>query len=162
MALVLHIFDSMLPLQYIFPGLPGVKLGLANIISLFVIVNMGLKYGLLVSVLRSTLAAIFTGTIFSFVFLLSFSGAVVSTLVMGLLYHTARRHLTMVGLSLAGAVAHNMAQIIAASSIIGTRLVMVYFPYLLLYAIPTGLFVGMVTARMQRFFLQNPFLRSTD
>src|SRR5690554_3474341 len=80
LAMGLHIFESMLPLPYLFPG---AKLGLANIVSLFVIINYGLRDALFVSVVRTTLGSLMAGTLLNITFFLSFGGALTSTLVMG-------------------------------------------------------------------------------
>lgn len=147
LAMGLHIFESLLPMPYLFPG---AKLGLANIVSLFVIINYGFREALFVTIVRTVLGSLMAGTFFNITFFLSFSGGVFSTLVMGFLYVFVSEHLSLMGLSVLGAISHNLAQIAVAAYIVGTVGIIVYLPYLLVFAVPTGFFVGIVTGQLQR------------
>ena len=69
---------------------------------------------------------------------------------MGLLHHACREWLSVVGISLAGAFTHNLAQVLAAAALIGHPGVLAHLPYLLLFALPTGFFVGMVVLALGR------------
>ena len=149
LAMGLHVFEMMLPIPYLFPG---AKLGLANIITLFVVINFGVKEAIIVSFLRTVLTSLLIGTFFNITFFLSFSGAIVSALVMGLVYRVAKQHLSLVGISIIGALAHNIAQVAVASQIVGTYGIFVYLPHLLFFSLPTGLFVGMVTRQMNKHY----------
>ena len=148
LAIMLHIFEAMLPLPYLFPG---AKLGLANIISLLVLLLFGFKDALLVSFLRIILGGLMSGTFLTITFWLSFSGGIASTLVMGAGYRLASGEISTVGLSIIGALTHNLAQITVAALMIGNWGILVYLPYLIFFALPTGFFVGLVTNQLQRF-----------
>lgn len=147
LAMGLHIFESLLPMPYLFPG---AKLGLANIISLFVILNYGCREAVFVTVARTVLGSLMAGTFLNITFFLSFSGGLFSTLIMGILYALVSEHLSLVGLSVIGAFSHNLAQVAVAAYIVGTVGIIVYLPYLLVFAVPTGFFVGLVTGQLQR------------
>ena len=139
MAGVLHFVEASLPLPL---PIPGCKLGLANIISLYVLVRFGLKDALVVVVLRVLLGSLLSGTLLSSGFFMSFSGALVACLVM----HITRRYLTVfsvVGVSVMGAVAHNISQLAVAALLIGSGAIWCYLPYLLLFAVFTGIFTGL-------------------
>jgi heptaprenyl diphosphate synthase len=141
-AVVIHTVEAALPLPM---PVPGVRLGLANIITLLAIVLYGVRSGLLVAVLRTVLGSFFTGGFLGFGFWLSLSGGVLSCLVMALaLFLVKRQVISLVSVSVLGAVTHNLAQLAAASLIISNfALLRGYFPLLLLLAVPTGIFTGM-------------------
>ncbi len=147
LAMGLHIFESFLPMPYLFPG---AKLGLANIVTLFVMVSFGVKAAILISVLRTILGSLLIGTLLNITFFLSFSGSLVSALIMGLAYVYLKNHLSLMGISILGALTHNLAQVAVAAYFIGTVGIFIYLPYLLIFALPTGFFVGIVTAQLLR------------
>jgi heptaprenyl diphosphate synthase len=155
-AVVIHTVEAALPLPM---PVPGVKLGLANIITLLAIVLYGLRSGLIVSILRTLLGSFFSGSFLSFGFWLSLAGGVTSCLVMALaVLLVKRKAISLVSVSILGAVTHNLAQLAAASFIIANAALFVgYFPLLLLLGVPTGLFTGLaahylagITARVIR------------
>ncbi len=149
MAMGLHIFESMFPIPAPFPG---AKLGLANIVTLFVVVNFGPKEAVVVTVLRTVLGSLMTGTFFNIPFFLSFSGGVTSSLMMGVTYKVLRDSFSLVGISILGALTHNVVQVAVAAYLVSTAGIFVYLPYLLLFALPTGFFVGIVTRQMLRYY----------
>lgn len=140
MATIINIFEKMVP---VLPG--NAKLGLANIFSLVALNLFGFIDGFTVAIVRSLLAGLYTGTFGTFTFYLSFSGAIVSVLVMGALIKLFKNKISNVGVSIVGAVAHNVTQLYVASIILGTYYFYSYLPYLLFFAIPTGVFVGATT-----------------
>lgn len=140
MAGVLHLVEASLALPV---PIPGCKLGLANILSLYVLVRFGLKDALLVAVLRVFLGSLLSGTLFSSSFFMAFSGALAACLVM----YFAKRCLkvfSLVGVSVLGAVAHNIAQLAVAALIIGSGAIWYYLPYLIIFAVFTGSFTGLI------------------
>lgn len=137
MAITLHIFESFLPNPFLFPG---AKLGLANIITLVTIVLFGVRYGLSLAVLRSLAGSLLGGTFLTFGFFLSFAGALSSGLIMAALYSYSRQRFSLIGLSVAGAIFHNLAQLTVASIWAANFGLFFYFPYLLFFAVPTGYF----------------------
>ena len=136
-ALVLHVVESLLPIPHI---APGVKLGLANIVSLMTIVIFGVKEALAVVLLRTFLGALLGGVPSNFFF--SSAGGVLSTLVMYAMYRWAGTKFSLVGISVAGAVAHNVGQLFVASLIVENFGLYIYLPILMASAIVTGIFIG--------------------
>lgn len=143
-GLILHFIESLLP---VWAPVPGAKLGLANIITLVAIVLLGVKGGGQVLMLRIFLGALLAGTFLTFPFYLSLSGGVLALTAMSLGYTFGRTTFSLVGISLIGAVAHNIGQLLATVLFVGSWGVFYYFPFLVLMAIPAGFLVG-ITAHL--------------
>ncbi|ACB84107.1 Gx transporter family protein [Natranaerobius thermophilus] len=143
-GLVLHLVEQAIPNPF---PLPGAKLGLANIITLVALVLYGAKDAMFVAVLRVFLGSLLGGTILGFPFYLSLTGAVLSMAVMAITIPLKNKGiLSLVGISLLGAVTHNVAQLFVASLLMEQLgILFLYLPYLLIFAIPTGLFTGLVS-----------------
>ena len=137
LALVFSYIEYLLPLNF---GIPGVKLGLANIVVVLALYYLGPKYGLYINIARICLAALLFGNMFSALYALA--GGLVSLAVMVLLKRTDKFSLTAV--SAAGGVLHNLAQICVAAAITRTAGIFGYFPVLLLAGLATGIFNGIV------------------
>lgn len=134
----LHLVEALLPIPL---PLPGVKLGLANIVTLMAIYLYGFRDGLTVALLRVLLGSLLGGVFLSPAFLLGATGAIASTIVMALLVRYTRCF-SAIGISMAGAVGHNVGQLSVASLLLGSSATFYYLPLLLLAGIPTGLFTG--------------------
>ena len=159
----LHLVEALLPLPLPFPG---VKLGLANIVTLLALHLFGLREGMTVSLMRVLLGSLLSGMFLSPGFLLGMSGAIFSTLLMSaLLKHSSC--FSMIGISMAGAAAHNSGQLLAASLLLQSTALLLYLPLLLLAGIPSGIFTGyLLNSLLQHhkksgilsdFFEQNSF-----
>ncbi len=142
-ALALSLIESLFPLQAIVP-IPGIKLGLANVVTLFALTTLGARAALSILLCRITLAAIFMGSVTGFLF--SLAGGVLALLVMHLLLRGKGRWFSMAGISIGGAAAHNIGQILAAVGTLGSWYVVGYLPLLLLSAIPMGLVTGLTAS----------------
>lgn len=142
-GLVLSIIESAFP--PLLP-LPGARLGLANIATVMALYLFGPWMALEVTIIRCLIGGLLRGSVVGLV--LSLSAGVVSTLVMIILFLAFRRYLSVVGVSVAGAVVHNMTQLAAAYLFVQQTALFVYAPYLLLIAVPTGLFVGFASRRV--------------
>lgn len=151
LALGLHIFEGLIPMPTDLV-VPGFKLGLANIVTLYVVMNFGTKDAIWVSVLRTILGSLLSGTFMTVTFFFSFSGGLVSAITMGLLYKYGSKYFSMLGISLVGALTHNVAQLVVASFVIQTVGIFAYLPYMLFFALPTGAFVGLVTAQVHKHY----------
>lgn len=145
-GIVLHMFENMIPS---FIPIPGAKLGLANIISLIVIVIYGLREGLVVSILRCLIGTLLAGTFSSLLY--SLSGAIASTIVMAIAYRYFKKVFSLVGISILGGLTHNFAQITVASFVLSTFGLFAYLPFLMVIGLFTGFFTG-ITAM---FVIQN-------
>ena len=148
-AVVIHTVEAALPLPM---PVPGVRLGLANVITLLAIALYGVRSGLLVAVLRTVIGSLIGGTFLGFGFWLSLAGGVLSTVVMALAMLLVKKGFgSLVSVSVLGAAAHNLAQLTAAALVIGSAaLLKGYWPLLLLLAVPTGFFTGLAAAYLER------------
>ena len=140
MASTLHIVEGWLPLPI---PVPGVKLGLANIISLFAIIMFGWKDAVYIAVARVFVGSLFGGSLFGPAFVMSIGGALSSIFVMAYIRRHYSQAFSLVGVSVAGAATHNIVQIVLASFLVYSAELLWYLPYLLLFAVPTGLFTGL-------------------
>jgi len=135
-ALILHIIERMIPVLPV----PGVKLGLANAISLMTIAFFGAKEAILVVVLRTFLGSVFGGGISAFLY--SLVGGVISTGAMAIMYKYFGDLFSLPAISVVGAVFHNIGQLAVASLIVMNLRLFVYLPVLMISAVITGLFIG--------------------
>lgn len=137
LALALSYTERFVPLQLIVP-LPGIKLGLANIVTLVALYLFKTKYAYMILVPRCILGAIFGGGITGLAF--SLCGGVLALAVMSL----ARKKtmFSVYGVSILGAAAHNIGQILASMVLMNSVYIGSYLPYLLVVAVFTGLLTG--------------------
>ena len=142
-ALVLSLVEKMFPLQAVVP-IPGIKLGLANVVTLFALTLLGTQAALTILLCRVTLASIFMGSITGFLF--SLFGGLLALLIMRLLLLREGRWFSLVGVSIGGAAAHNIGQIGAAILTLGTLNVAAYLPLLLVSSIPMGWMTGLTAS----------------
>jgi heptaprenyl diphosphate synthase len=138
-ALILSYIESHIPA---FVAIPGVKVGLANIAIIFALYRLGIKEAIGVSFLRIFLVSMLFGNAASLIY--SISGAVLSLSVMILLQKLTP--LTEVAVSVSGGVMHNVGQIIAASIMLNTNVVVYYLPFLLLSGTIAGVVIGIASA----------------
>ena len=133
LALALSYTERFIPLQLVIP-LPGIKLGLANIVTLVALSLLGWKDTLWIVVLRCLMGAIFGGGISGLLF--SMTGGLLSLGVMTLCGRLPC--FSLYGISILGAAAHNVGQILAAGILMQTLYIGAYLPYLLIVALFTG------------------------
>ncbi|MCR5505593.1 MAG: Gx transporter family protein [Bacilli bacterium] len=138
-AIVISIIESFIPSV----GIPGIKLGLANILILVTLYELGPKEALLVNILRVYLSNLLRGSIMGMGFVMSLSGALLSYLVM-LLFYLLIKKFSIIGVSVLGSIAHIVGQILVAMAYLGTSLVIYYLPFIAISALITGIFVGIV------------------
>lgn len=136
LALVLSYMERFFPLQMLVP-MPGVKLGLANIVSLAALYLLGGRSAYIILALRCILGSAFGGGFTSLMF--SLTGGTLAMLVMA----ASRRlpFLSIYGVSILGAAAHNIGQILSAMVLMHSVYIGAYLPYLL----AVGLFTGFAT-----------------
>lgn len=141
-SLVLSVVESMLGTLLPLP-VPGVKLGLANIVSMFLLSYFSLKSALTVGILRTFLASLFTGGFGMFLY--SAPGAVISILAM---YAVMRflKPFTIAGVSMLGACVHNMAQVCVAVLVTGEIHLFYYAFILLMVGAVSGTITGIVSS----------------
>lgn len=141
-AIIIAILESFIPSV----GIPGVKLGLANIVILIILYEIGVAEAIVVDLCRVFLVGLLRGTLLSMGFLMSLTGAVFSLGIM-ILLHLVIKKFSIVGVSVIGSIFHVTGQIIIAMLFLGTVYVVYYLPFIGLSAIITGVFVG-ITAGM--------------
>ena len=143
LALILSYVESLLPPLM---AVPGVKVGLPNVVILFLLYRYGWKEAGTVSLVRLLLsAALFTGFA---AFLYGLSGAVLSLLGSALLKRTDR--FSPLGVSVAGGVLHNLGQIAMAALVLDSGYIFAYLPILLLSGTVAGALVGLLAAILLR------------
>lgn len=135
LALIASYVESLVPVYF---GAPGIKLGLANLVTVVILYRSGWKDAAVVSALRILLSGFLFGNLFSILY--SFAGAILSFLVMCLLKRI--EGFSLIGISVAGGVFHNLGQIGAAVILMENGNVMYYFPVLMVAGIVTGMLIG--------------------
>ena len=139
-ALALSYMERFIPLNLVVP-LPGVKLGLANIVTMFALYMLEKRQAFLILVLRCFLGSVFGGISG---LAMSLTGGVLAFWTMAL---AAKLPVFSVyGVSILGAAAHNLGQVIAASMMMGSVYTFYYLPFLLLTALATGTITGTVSS----------------
>jgi len=139
MSIVLHLIDQSIHLPI---PIPGVKLGLANIMGIMALYMFGYKEMISVNFLRVLLSGLLRGSIFSTGFWISFSGVILSTLVVILLYRILKE--TLVVLSVISSIFHSIGQLCMVSFLYQTVNMFWNLPMMLLLAVPMGILTGMV------------------
>lgn len=135
LALIFSYIETLIPIQF---GVPGIKLGLANLIIVIVLYKTDWREALLLSVVRIILAGFIFGNLFSIVY--SLAGGFLSLTVMVLLKRTDR--FSVAGISMAGGVCHNIGQLVVAMIAVETYQVGYYLPVLLVAGLITGSVIG--------------------
>ena len=138
-AIIIAILESFIPSI----GIPGVKLGLANIVILIILYEIGIVEAVIVDLSRVLLVGLLRGTIASMGFLMSLTGAVMSLGIMILLYLLVKKF-SIIGVSVIGSVFHVIGQILIAIAFLGSAYVVFYLPVIAISAIITGVLVGIV------------------
>lgn len=136
LAMALSWLESLVPLAGVVP--PGVKLGLTNLVVIFALYRMSLRDAAVISLIRVVLVAFTFGNSYSFAY--SLAGATLSLAVMALLKRS--RKFSLLGVSVAGGVSHNIAQVLVAMAVLETARLAWYLPVLLVSGIAAGVCVG--------------------
>lgn len=153
LAIVLHLFEAIIPIPF---PIPGVKLGLANIVTLLALALFDFKTAFMVAFLRTVLGSLLSGALLNIAFFLSFSGAIAAACLMAVLLrlaHLLRFHsgFSLLGISVAGAAAHNLGQLAIAALLIRHTGIFYYLPVMLLSSVPTGLLTGLLLRELLKY-----------
>lgn len=154
-ALVLYIVESMLPVPFI---APGAKLGLSNLITVIGLYTLSCSETFLIIILRVILSALFGGSLSSFLY--SLSGAILSFIIMCLIKKIGSYRVSIIGVSAAGAVFHNVGQILVAALIIQNINIALYLPILNITGIVTGVFIGITANYAITYVKKIPYLNN--
>ena len=137
LAMIMSYIEALVPLSF---AVPGIKMGLANIVIIFVLYKIGTKEAILVSLIRVILVSLLFSNAMAMAY--SIAGAVLSLSVMWLLKKTDK--FSVIGVSVAGGVMHNVGQIIMAVILLGTEQIALYLPVLIITGTATGIVIGIV------------------
>lgn len=143
LALVAGYVEQLIPINL---GIPGVKLGLANIVTMLLLYIVGWQAAILITALRILLSGFLFGSGFAMVY--SAAGAVLSMLVMAFLKRTGK--FSSVGVSVAGGVFHNVGQIVVAIFVLETKALVWYLPVLILSGLGAGVLIGILSGILIR------------
>ena len=138
-AIIIAILESFIPSI----GIPGVKLGLANIVILVILYELGIIEAIVVNLLRVLVVGLVRGTFLSMGFLMSLTGAILSVGIM-ILFYVLIKKFSIIGVSVIGSIFHVTGQILIATLFLGTAYIFLYLPVIAISAIITGVFVGIV------------------
>ncbi len=138
LALVAGYVERLIPINL---GVPGVKIGLANIVTMVLLYCVGWQAAAIISLARIVLSGILFGSGFAMVY--SAAGAVLSIVAMMLLKRTKK--FRVVGISVAGGVFHNVGQILVAIIVLETKSLIYYLPVLIISGLAAGIFVGILS-----------------
>lgn len=145
LAVVLSYMERFIPLDLIIP-VPGIKLGLANIVTMFALFFMGLTSAVAVTVLRCILASFLFGGMSSLLY--SLAGAFMALMVMTVLKTGYNKVFSILGISMGGAAAHNTGQILMASLMMRNAAIFAYLPVLLMTGLVTGLLTAIIAVNL--------------
>ena len=142
MSVVIAIIESYFTFALDF--IPGLKLGLANIVIIFALYKYNFKTALIISLVRVFIGCL-VRTGFGFNFFVSLSGARFSIIAMTLARKTK---LSIIGISVIGSISHSIGQVLIGMFLLNNSNVIYYLPYLLLFSIPTGIIIGIVAKKL--------------
>ena len=151
LALICSYVEALIPVPI---GIPGVKLGLTNVLVVGVLYLSGWKDAAIVSFARVLLAGFFFGNLYSILY--SLAGALLSLAVMAAVKKTEKLHL--VSVSAAGGIAHNVGQFLVAALVVENYRILYYLPVLFLVGMVTGVLIGVVVTGVLKRLL--PALRN--
>ena len=138
LAMIMSYIEALVPLSF---AVPGIKMGLANIVIIFVLYKIGTKEAILVSLIRVILVSLLFSNVMAMAY--SIAGAVLSLSVMWLLKKTDK--FSFIGVSIAGGIMHNVGQIIMAVILLGTEQIALYLPVLMITGTATGVVIGIIS-----------------
>lgn len=141
LAMIFSYVESLIPINF---GVPGMKLGIANLVTVTGIYFLALPEILLVVVMRVLLIGFMFGNGMSIIY--SLAGGILSVLVMVLLKKA--KGFSEVGVSIAGGIAHNIGQLIVAAIVVENMKLVYYLPALLIAGTMTGCLIGMLSKKM--------------
>ena len=137
LAMILSYVELQIPAFF---AVPGMKLGLTNIVVVVALYVLGEKSAFFINLIRILVVSLLFGTVMSLLF--SLAGGIFSTLVMVLLKRSGK--FSPVGVSAAGGITHNIGQIIVAMILLNTRSIIWYLPVLWITGVVSGVIIGII------------------
>lgn len=138
-AMILSWLESLLP---VFVAIPGIKMGLTNIVVLVALYKLSCKDAFIINIIRIILVGITFGNTFSLLY--SLAGGLLSGIVMIILKKTGRFGVT--NISMAGGLCHNIGQILMAMLLLKTSAILYYLPVLWFSGILAGIIIGLLSS----------------
>lgn len=155
MALVLSLIERNIPVPFM---TPGAKLGLANLVTVLALYSLPKKRDIIMIITaRLLLTSLFGGSVSGLMY--GSMGAVLSFLIMILIKGILKEKVSIIGVSAAGAVFHNIGQILVSICIVKNIGVILYLPFLSIAGIVTGVFVGIAANYIITYIYRLPMLR---
>lgn len=143
LALIFSYVEAIIPYN---PAIPGIKLGIANVVTIIALYKFGWKDAACISALRIVLAGLLFNGVFGMLY--SLAGALVSFV--GMLLLKRSKLFSIVGVSMAGGVLHNLGQLLVAAALIEDLRIFFYFPVLLFSGIVSGIAIGIAATLILR------------
>ncbi len=135
LALMFSYVEAMIPLSI---SMPGVKLGIANLVVLIALYRLDFRYALAINVVRIVISGLLFSGLFGMMY--SMAGGILSLIVMWLLKKT--NLFSVIGVSMAGGVFHNIGQILIASALVSDIRMFIYLPILMFSGLASGIVIG--------------------
>lgn len=148
LALIFSYVEAIIPFN---AGIPGVKLGIANIVTVIALYKLSIKHAAIVSFIRIMVAGFLFSGLFGAIY--SLAGATVSLIGMIFLKKTGK--FSIAGVSMAGGVLHNLGQLLVASFLIKDLKIFFYFPILLFSGLASGIAIGIAATLIMRVLPKN-------
>ena len=142
-GLICGYIEALIPFNF---GIPGIKLGLSNVVAVYLLYKNGIVPAFVVNTARIVLSGILFGNAVGIFY--SLCGGILALAVMAVVKRI--KVFSMVGVSVAGAVFHNIGQLIAASIVLGTKVVIYYLPFLNVSGVITGFIIGIAATYLIR------------
>ncbi len=139
LALIFSYIESLIPINF---GIPGAKLGLANLMVVIALYKIGTQEAYVLSLTRIILSGFLFGNLFGILY--SLAGGILSLSLMAILKKTDQ--FSIIGISMVGAVFHNVGQLIIAGIVVESTNVIYYMPTLLIAGLVTGFVIGIISA----------------
>ncbi len=148
LALIFSYIEAIIPFN---PGIPGVKLGIANIVAVIALYKLSVRHAALINVIRIMIAGFLFSGVFGAIY--SLVGSIISLIGMFLLKKTDK--FSIAGVSMAGGVLHNLGQLLIAAFLIKDIRIFIYFPVLLFSGLAAGIAVGVAATLIIRALPKN-------
>lgn len=155
MAIVLNYLESFIPVF-----VPGVKLGLANVIILIMLYEFKWYEALAVDILRILIVSLIRGTILSPAFFMALSGGMLSYLIM--LLFSRIKIFSKIGVSVLGSLSHAIGQIVIAIILLDSFDLVYYLPFIAILSLGTGIISGIITSLYLKRSITNKFINIED
>lgn len=153
LAVILSLFDKMItPLA--FPVLPTAKIGLANIVVLLGIIMFDFKESFSIVILKSVIANLMFGSLTSFI--IGGTASITSYFIMYIIYTFIKKHISAVGVSVAGGFTHTITQLFVVAAIYNLGEVTLYYGTLLVFvSLITSILIGLIVNKMNKYIVNN-------